>query len=255
MHDEGREKNEKLKRFLLRAAGVGTEILESENQWDNVTGHCLIEAARACVFAELLGFDAELKKDLVLAALLHDGHKKEEMEAIEKELQDGGSGYVASNTAMEKYSEGLQSKGISARVIKFISFVGGMPDALFAVRGVLNANSLGNEELGLLIVQYLDAYARGSAWVEPADSNGNDIDRRMKKNRENAKYTKINAEASKILQQKPFFAGMDSFGAMAGLGHEIEKKLAQYIGVKSGKNTEPLKIPEMVDAELRVRLV
>jgi hypothetical protein len=255
MSDGEQEKNKQLRNFLSAVAGVGTEILEHEHQWNSVTSHCLIEAARACVFAEILGFDAELKKDIVLAALLHDGHKKTEIEAIEKEQRNGGFGYAASNAVTAEYVEKLRSKGVPTRVLTLIDFVGGMPKTLFAVKNILSKSSLVNGELALLGMYYIDAYTRGGAWAEPVDPAGiNDIDRRRNKNEENPMYAKINVEATKVLQGDPFFAGIDLFRAMAVLGHEIEKKFAHYIKVKSGINIKPVKIPEMIDEELKKRV-
>ena len=45
---------------------------ESDRSWRNVSEHCLVEAARAEVFADKLGFSEDFKKDLVTAALAHD---------------------------------------------------------------------------------------------------------------------------------------------------------------------------------------
>jgi len=44
-----------------------TEEFAVEKNWGNVSGHCLIEAARVLALADLLGFGADLKKDCVLA--------------------------------------------------------------------------------------------------------------------------------------------------------------------------------------------
>ncbi|MDP2598524.1 MAG: hypothetical protein Q8P49_01700, partial [Candidatus Liptonbacteria bacterium] len=91
---EGQRKQ--LERFVASQTGVSPELEEKEffekGNWENVTGHCLLEAARACVFADLLGFDADLKKDLAIAALLHDGYKRREIIAIQEEVKSGGSG-------------------------------------------------------------------------------------------------------------------------------------------------------------------
>lgn len=251
MSDPTENKRRRLRDFILRSAGVETKILNDKNLWENVTGHCLMEAARACIFADLLGFDAELKKDLALAALLHDGHKKREIEAIKRELSDGGSGYAASNAVTKKYLEELRRSGVPERTVRLIGFTGGMPDVLLAVKKIIDEESFRDEELASLAAYYIDAYTRGEGWAEPAGDSENDLDRRVQKNKENPAYTKINIEAAKILQSDPFFSGMDPLGAMAVLGHDIEKMVAEVIKKKNGTAIKPEMIPETVDAEIK----
>ncbi|MBI4778927.1 hypothetical protein HY797_00550 [Candidatus Falkowbacteria bacterium] len=43
-----------------------------ERDWGNVSEHCLVEVARADIFAEKLKLAGEVKRDLVMAAALHD---------------------------------------------------------------------------------------------------------------------------------------------------------------------------------------
>src|SRR5579872_3195062 len=95
-----------LERFIADETGIASGVVAKEEvaflkeeNWDNVTDHCLMEAARACLFADILGFDPALKKDLALAALLHDGHKRREVEAIRSAIRNGSSGREASNRA------------------------------------------------------------------------------------------------------------------------------------------------------------
>src|SRR5438105_635719 len=103
-----------IERFVTTIAGISPELVEKEfaqrGNWTNVSGHSLIEAARVCVLGDLLQFDAELKKDLALAALLHDGNKKTEIEAIQQEIKAGGSGRGASLGAAREYMEELAGK-------------------------------------------------------------------------------------------------------------------------------------------------
>ncbi len=228
----------------------GAEFLEKEN-WENVTGHCLIEAARACVFADLLGFSTQLKKDLALAALLHDGHKKLEIEAIQEEIKNGGSGRAASLAVTKKYLEELATKGVPKRTIELIGFAGGMPEVLFAAKEILDHASLAEDDVAALVMHYVDAYTKNDEWVESSSGNLNDVDRRAKKNKDNPNYKKIGEEIDRILRGQPFFSGMDSFEAMALLSHKIEEKFSELIVQKNGMHIRPFDLPQEIDKILK----
>lgn len=251
----------KIEEFVARGVKDTAEFIKIEQEnfgergvWGNVTGHCLIEAARVSVFADILGFSAELKKDAMSAALLHDGHKRQEIAAIQEEMSNGGSGRNASMAATKKYLEDLAEKGVSKRVIRFIGFAGGMPEALFAVKDILNSESPRDEDVAAIIINYIDAYTRNDEWAEPAVQGTNDVDRRVEKNKNNPNYKKIGEEISRILQSVPFFSGMDSFEAMAAISHDVGKKLSELIIQKSGVQIASLNLPEEVDKILRTHL-
>lgn len=254
------DERKKMEEFVAREIGEAARFVRAEEgfieeaNWENVTGHCLIEAARACILADLLGLDAELKKDLVLAALLHDGHKRQEIEAIQEEMKRGGSGRAASLAVTQKYLEELAAKGVPKRVIELISFAGGMPEALFAVKNILDKAVTSDDDLAALIVNYADAYTRNDDWAEPATPNLNDLDRRAEKNKNNPNYAKINEEVADILRGHLFFGGLNNFEAMVTLGREIEKTVSRFIKAKSGREIEPLKIPETVDGLIREKI-
>jgi len=249
-----------LEDFVAREIGAAAAFVKHEeaefiehNSWKNVTGHCLIEAARACVFGDLLGFDHELKKDFALAALLHDGHKKQEIEAIQEEMRRGGSGRAASMSATDVYLKELSAKSVPQRVIQFIGFAGGMPEALFAAKDILDQGTATSEGLAALLIHYIDAYTRNDEWTEQAAENQNDLDRRAEKNKKNQNYTKINDEITDILRSHPFFSGRNGFEAMVVIGREIEKKLSPLISMRLGVPIEPVKIPETIDGLLRTQ--
>src|SRR3989338_4855012 len=58
--------------------------------WRNVTRHCLIETARAEEIADILGLSPSVKKNLRLAAALHDFNKKKEIKTIKEANISGG---------------------------------------------------------------------------------------------------------------------------------------------------------------------
>ena len=139
-----------IEEFVSRIVGDWRVFVDAENQWENVVCHCLLEAVRAAVFADLLNFDANLKKDLVLAAVLHDGNKHKEVPAIRKEMESGGSGMPAANAAAREYWSELKTKGVPERTLACMGAVGGMPDVLIAMHGLLERKEISNDELALL---------------------------------------------------------------------------------------------------------
>jgi len=90
--EEERKKTEYFSRFALRHMRAmriferGGILGEGNEEWRNVTEHCLVAAVGADILAERLKADRER---VVLATLLHDWYKRREVEAI-REL--GGYG-------------------------------------------------------------------------------------------------------------------------------------------------------------------
>ncbi len=252
-------KKKSLENFIASAVGLLPDFSKNKNEWQTTADHCLIEAARACVFADMLGFDAELKKNLASAALFHDGNKPLEIKAIQEAIKDGKPNRAASNVATRKYLEELREKGVSSRVIRFISLIGGAPEVLFEIKKILEKKIPSTEEIAALVAHYIDDYTIGGEWVEPmARVSGatfiNDVDRRMERNKNNPNYKKIDIEDSLVLRGSPIFYGMSSFEAMAAVSHEIEKKLSLFIKTKSGIQVDPFSIPEMIDGKIKEEL-
>lgn len=237
---------------LVKAKEIG---FSGESNWGGVKGHCLIEAARVCILADLLGLGNETKKKLVLAALLHDGHKKEEIEAIQEEIKNGGSGRVASILATERYLIRLSKNGVPKEVISLIGFAGGMPEVVFAVEKIINKENITNSDLAKIVLHYVDAYTRNDEWVEPAEAGINDIDRRAEKNRQNHNYQKITDEISAIFASRDFFPKLDSLAVMALVNHMIEEKISRLISERNGVDVGALFIPEEIDRRLKAQLV
>ncbi len=255
------DERRRLERFLADEIGVTSRFIHREeaefgekDNWKNVRGHCLIEAARVSIFADILGFDRELTQDVALAALLHDGHKQQEIEAIQEDMRRGGSGRAGSLAATHIYLERLAVEGVRERVIRLIGFAGGMPEALLAARHILDQHALTNDDLAALLIHYTDAYTRNDLWTEPASGDLNDLDRRAEKNKNNSNYQKINDEIKGMLSNNPTFRGLTGFEAMVVLGREIEKKLSPFLSMRIGGIIEPVKIPETIDKLLRERV-
>ena len=253
-----KSKNGKLEDFIESAIGPFPAPPHDKKEWQNLYDHCLMEAARACVFAEMLHFNKGLKKDLVLAALFHDGNKRLEIAAIREAMQSGASSRAASNAATREYLRALKRKGMSRRIIRFVGLVGGAPDVLYTVKKILGKISLSAEDLAALAMHYIDDYTVGGEWASPATrplrgALVNDVDRRMEKNKNNPNYKKIEAEDLKELLALRVFPRMSSFAssfeAMAVVSHEIEKRLLSR--VKAWEGINPLRIPEIVDKKIR----
>jgi len=241
---------ESIDAFLTKTIGPWRAILEGKEQWENVTRHCMLEAARASIFADLLKFDPELKKDLVLASVLHDGNKRYEIMAIQQEMKEGGSGFIASNGAMRTYISELQAKKVPERAIALISSVGGMPEVLIVMKHFLDQPTLTDNDIAMLVVHYIDDYTRDGMWVEPVIDNLNDIDRRAEKNRNNPNYHLMDLEISKIFHDHPFFAGKPVFDAMVIVSHMIEERLSGLVAERNNIEIQPLYFPEVMDAML-----
>ena len=250
--DEARRK--RLEKYVAYALGVLPALSHSKTGWGDLYNHCLIEAARARAFADVLGFDKGLTKDLILASLFHDGNKRLEIAAIQEAATSGESTRNASNTVTKRYLEELAEKGISRRVIRFISLVGGAPNVLLEITKILEKKSLSAEEVATLVAHYIDDYTTGGEWATPAAHmpDGtfiNDIDRRMEKNRNNPNYKEIDAEDLRTLQDLQIFSGKSSFETMAVVSHEVEKKLVSL--VRSWTGISHFRIPEIIDDRIR----
>ena len=248
-----------LERFVTRVAGIDPRAVEKEfaqqGNWDNVFEHCLIEAARVCVFARLLRFDPELTKDLALAALLHDGHKKREVEAIRRDMEAGKSGRVASMAVAHEYAEELAKKGLSPRAIALMGFAGGMPEVIFTIDKILRTETLDDNSLASLVMHYVDAYTRNDEWAELSAQGVNDVDRRAQKNRENPNYKKIADEIEAIFAEHDFSSDPDPFNVMAVISHRIEDTLCRLIFERGGAQIDPLCLPEEIDKRIKEDLI
>lgn len=246
-----------LEDFIRKSIGPLPDFFEKEEGWRGLYDHCLIEAARAAVFAEALGFSEALKKDLILASFLHDGHKKLEIAAIQAAVKNGQSGREASNRVAAGYFQELRARNIPDRTVRLIGLVGGAPKVLIEIRKLLDKKLLSEEELAAIVVHYIDNYTIGGDWVSPVTrapdgAPENDVDRRMARNESNPNYKEINAEDSSVFRRLEIFDGLTSFDVLAVLSHAIERRLSPLSGL--WKNREPSSIPEVVDETIKDRL-
>lgn len=93
----------------MRILAEGGVLGKGNEEWRNVSEHCLAEAVVVDILAEHLGAKRE---ETVRAALLHDWYKRREIEAMRE--RGGGAGYQAT---IEEDERKLKEQGISERIV------------------------------------------------------------------------------------------------------------------------------------------
>jgi len=234
------------------------ELGADGKHWGNVTEHCLMEAARAGVLAELLGFSQELQDALAEAAVAHDFYKKREIELTRKDIANGGSGRAGVLLNEREAAAALHAAGFSDSQISWIQSVSGDPENTAAMKKILDSETMDSNELAQLVLHYIDNYTRGAAWVTPAESGEsgleNDIDRRNFSNAQNPDYQKMNEEGRKLNANHPFFDGMTRFEGAAAVNHEIEKVFSKIIAARGISVRFPEQLPELIDERIRAKI-
>ncbi len=234
------------------------ELDAQGRSWENVSEHCLIEAARTEVLAEWLNFAIDLKNDLVLAAALHDFNKRFEIEAIDGDIAAGGSGWAGYDRASETATQELKRHGFTERVIRLANSAGGRTENLFAIDVILNRTQPIEDDIACLVMYYVDSYTRGSDWVESAaEDNGqlvNDVDRRLHKIYTRPDYHRMNNASISLFKDHPRFAGKTTAEVMLELSHQVEMKLSELMKQQSHQLIKPRRLPELIDETVRASL-
>lgn len=224
---------------LHKAVGLWDRALEGKRDWGNVSEHCLVEAARAEVFADLLGFPHDLKKDLKIAAALHDYFKK-------REKQIAREGDNTENAFAKAEAESLRlltEAGFSKRVIYLASSTGSVESIKIETPRLLGKPQLSEDEIAYLVLHYIDDYTIGNDWVMPVEAlpDGrivNAFDRRM--NDLDIRYPELKAEGFTDFQRN--------------IGHQVEGKLAKLIQKRTGREIDPKLLPELIDLKIKNRI-
>ena len=220
---------------------------EGKRDWGNVSEHCLVEAARAEIFAEKLGLSQSKKRDLVSGAILHDFDKRRQIELFNEEGITW-SNYQKSEEDAQKL---LERAGFNKQIIRLVGSIGLI--SLEDIEKVLSKEKLSQEDITVLVLHYIDDYTSGSDWAKPSEINQegkkiNDVNKRMGKVGE--RYKELGKEGVK------FFGFKDNsiFDAEIRIGHVIEKRLAEMINQKNNSNIEPEDLPEFIDNEIRNKI-
>lgn len=226
----GLRAREALEAHKDKSAGDMWGKKKTAEDWRNVSEHCLVEAARAEVFAEKLGFSEQVKRDLITAAVLHDFYKKHEIEKATRE----GLGPKNHMRATEEAAKILHKKGFSDRVVRLS---GSMAlDSLMETEEILKKENLSEEDAAFLVLHFIDDYSSGSDWVEQGVDS---LDARINNLEANPKYKLLKA----------------SFKSQRRIGHLVEKRLSDLITKKGTMAiADSVDLPYMVDQEIRAKI-
>lgn len=231
---------------LHRANGLW-ERVGGERDWGNVSEHCLVEAARARAFADKFGFAEKTRDDLVMAAALHDFHKKQQ------KLITQANGLSLDSFLLAEGEEDrlVKEAGFNDNVIRYLKSLG--DNAMKGVELVVNQAELTEEDLAFLAMHYIDDYTINSDWALPAEINQqgnkvNNLDRRVDKNEANLQYQKLNEDSRRL------YGGETGYQVQRRLGHAVEARLAKALAEKSGQKIDPLDLPEIIDEQIKKRI-
>jgi len=218
---------------------------EGEEDWRNVSEHCLVESARVSVLAEKLGLSEDIKKDLILSAALHDFFKKEEIKSYEME----GMSWINYKKAEDKASELLKKKGFNDRIIRLVGSIGGI--SLAETESILKKDNLSQEDIAFLVLHYVDDYTSGSDWVQPSEITGdkkiiNSLDRRVSACVD--RYSLLNEEGKSV------FNGESTYSVQLRVGHEVERRIASILNAKNNSDMIPEDLPYLIDQEIRAKI-
>lgn len=221
---------------LHKDAGLWDRVEgSSKRDWGNVSEHCLVEVARAGVLADMLGLSEKAKRDLKIAAAMHDFFKKGEKEVATA----GGLNWKSFEKASEDATRVMQDSGVSPAVVRLVNSVG--HGSLKETERVLEKPELGDDDLAFLVMHYVDDYTVGSKWV----GEGDILDERMAANTSNERYTVLNEEGME------HFNGETAYEAQGRIGHAVQERLTQEIFTRSGISIPPLELPMFVDNRIR----
>lgn len=217
-----------------------------ERDWGNVSEHCLVEIARVSVLSEMIGLPGPVKKDLEVAAGLHDVHKKQQKAIVTKH----GLSYESFDLAAEMSQEELIKAGFNISVVDIAGAVGS--ESLHEVEILLEKSELTDLEKAQLIMHYVDDYTINADWATPTETSGgrkiNALDKRMDANEANERYKLLNEEG------RTHFNGETTYEAQRRVGHIVENRLAQFIQKSSGRTVDPLDLPTLVDADIKTKI-
>ena len=212
--------------------------------WGNVSEHCLVEVARAQIFADILNFPEDIKSDIMMAAALHDFFKK-----MEKEIASAnGFSWEGFEKASTESTQIMKEAGFSERVVRLANSVG--HGALLEADGILGKMELTPEDMAYLALHYIDAYTKGSDWATPAETlpdgrKVNDLDRRADKDESNPWYPRLNEDGRERLRGET--TGM----ARRRIEPAIEERLAASIQQITGQPMHSKDLPVFIDAAIR----
>lgn len=204
-------------------------LFPEKEGWRNVQEHELVEAEVADVLAEATGCLAEDRKDLFTAGLVHDVGKRLQITLI-KEKGDAGQ-----LEAFSIQSQKMKEHGVSPRAIALTESVGHTSLVKFLEDPTASELKLrDNLDLPTLIIHYADDITRNNDLVT--------IDERIDalENRQ-PPYPEANLGGE-------IFGGRTYYQVQRIVGHLVENKLAEIIGV------EPSQMLEFINLKISERI-
>ncbi len=226
--------------------GLLEKTPEGKRDWGNVTEHCLVEAARAREFGEILGFAPDLAEDMITAAAIHDMFKLNEKKIVSAR----GLGWDAFEEVNRQLVKVMRESGYSDRVIWFAGAVG--HGSLLDTQSIMEQTDLSPDEEAFLVMHYIDDYTVGSDWAEPPkEIDGKRIsnfDVRMDMNEANERYNKLDQDG------RTLFEGRSTFEVQRELGHAVEDRLASMVSERTHTSITPDMLPVFIDDQVRQRI-
>jgi hypothetical protein len=202
-------------------------LLPKSEGWANVARHCLVEAATADTFADLLHLSDEEKKKSVKAAFLHDFYKRRSVEMMKAEkakIAEGLPGNVteADIRSGEQSREILEKNHVDPEVISILS------------------NSLGYDALKKENVAKMTTLEKIMHYLDDITLDENLVSLKKRVDMCRERYPQIRDD-QKLLEMY----GQPTYDQQYEVGSQIEKELAERVGLD-----DPKKLPGFLKEKL-----
>ena len=198
-----------------------TGLLPKSEGWRNVLEHELVEAEAADILAEKLGISHKERKNLRIAALLHDVYKRKE---IERAREGGASSF---DSSAEDQANWIKSLGYSEDVVELVQSVGHTSLEEFS-------RDFDTIPTVRKIIHYADDITSGSE-VVPLDERISQLERKPE-------YKELNESGRAIF-------GKTYSEVQREVSKRIEEEFASRLGV-----SDPTTIPKFVKNCIDVRI-
>ena len=217
------------------------------DDWRNVSHHCLVVAARCKVLAEKLHMDSQIIDHLVEAAIVHDAHKKAEIELVKQANETGKKLWAVFEQSGEESAKILADNNINPVTQSIAPFSG--HGSLKRIQEILKKETLTTTEIAQLIMYYTDAISQNDAWcvdinnpntLETQSIEANVLDYRLATHIDAPKYSRLHDEGLEHIQGK-------TFDVMREVGHSIEQKLSGIFQERTNKQIISTDWPSHID--------
>ena len=186
--------------------------------WRNVSEHCLVQTAACDILAQGLKLPDPSRRNLGLAAMVHDWDKKYESTGLRKINQQIASGEVTEEGGKLKYDfveesgkqsiKGMEDKGIPEDIIRIAS-----ADGHTALTRVMKADCSIEEK----VLQYVGSITDESNIVL--------LDQRVDNLENNERYKMMNEYG----RQVEWTGGRTLYEMQRDVGHQIEQELVKKL--------------------------